>query len=119
MTLLFSLWRAVLQPVVPLVAWWAARATRRAGAGRPLTPEEAALARRLGVGDPAAVRVVVTAALPLPGPRWAHRLASALGFPAVESIGLGLGHTVFLHSAWARHPGLLAHDCREPSRPWS
>lgn len=111
MTPRFHLWRTALLPVVPLVAWWAGRTTLGARtAGRPLTPIETALARRLGVADPASVRVVVTPALPLPGPRWAHQLASRLGFPAIESIGLCLGHAIFVQSNWARHPEVLAHE---------
>lgn len=111
MTSRFHLWRTALVPVVPLVAWWAGRTGLRARiAGRPLTRAETDLARRLGVSDPASVRVVVTPALPLPGPRWVHRLASWLGFPAIESIGLCLGHAIFVHSNWARHPEVLAHE---------
>ena len=103
-------WLAALQPVIPLVSWWAARTSRRAAAtGRPLDEVEHRTAIRLGVQDPSAVRVVVTPHLPLPGPHWLHQIASRLGFPATECVGLCLGHTVFLHPSWSR-PAVLAHE---------
>ncbi|MFN0125697.1 MAG: signal peptidase II [Verrucomicrobiales bacterium] len=52
---------------------------------------------------------MVTSSLPLPGPRWLLRLASCLGFPATETIGLCLGHSIFLHPDW-NHPTVLAHE---------
>jgi len=110
MPIRFRFWRVVLAPVVPLAGWWARRVAEamRAG-GRPLTEEESEMARRLGVQDPAAVRVVVTRRLPWPGPCWLHRLVSRLGFPATEAVGLCLGQTIFLHPEYDR-PEMLAHE---------
>lgn len=111
MTPLFRFWRVALWPLVPLAVWWAGRTERSAlAAGRPLTAAESELARRLGVADPASVRVVAAPGLPLPGPRWVHRLASRLGFPAAESVGLCLGHGIFVHSQWAAHREVIAHE---------
>jgi hypothetical protein len=106
----YHLWRSALFPVIPAVAHWARRTARRAASGgRPLTAVEWLAARRLGVHNPSAVRIVVTPDLPLPGPRWLHRLASRLGFPATECIGLCLGHTIFLHPS-SNQPDVLAHE---------
>ncbi len=116
MSISLTVWRVVLWPVAPLAAAWASRAIGHIGImrpigpiGRTLTPVEQALATQLGVAAPERVRVVLTPTMPWPGPRWLHRLASRLGFPALESIGLCLGHTIFLHPAWAR-PAVLAHE---------
>lgn len=110
MNLCYHLWRSALFPVLPIIAHWAHRTARRAAtAGRPLDAVESLGARRLGVQNPSAVRVVVTPHLPLPGPRWIHRLASRLGFPATECIGLCLGHAIFLHPS-SFQPDVLAHE---------
>lgn len=108
---LFLFWSVVFWPLAPLAALWAAGAGRLAGrVGRVLTPEEQELAVRMGVAEPGRVRVVVAAEMPWPGPRWLHRLASRLGFPATESVGLCLGHAIFLHPAWAEQNDVLAHE---------
>jgi hypothetical protein len=105
------LWFAATAPVIPLITWWAATTSRQARrTGRPLTPEERQTALRLGVRDPSQVRITITPNLPLPGPRWLHRLASKLGFPATESIGLAIGYAIFLHPAFAHDPHVLTHE---------
>lgn len=98
-------------PLAPLGAVWAARAARLAWhKGRALTPPEQEMAARMGVAAPERVRVMVAPEMPWPGPRWLHRLVSRLGFPATESVGLCLGHAIFLHPAWAEKTEVLAHE---------
>jgi len=103
----------VLVPLAtPLVAAWAAWQRRRVLAlGRPLTPEQCAIAAAVGVQAPQRIRVLLVDRIPFPGGRLADRLALRWDLPGPHVDGMSLGHALLLrrHAATLR---LLAHECR-------
>jgi hypothetical protein len=47
----------------------------------------------------------------MPGPRWVHRFAQQLGFPALTAAGMSLGKGIYLQRKFEDRPILLAHEC--------
>lgn len=78
--------------------------------GRPLSDAEAAIARRLGVADPARVRVVVLDEFPLPDDPQLLALARRHGLGGRQEGGRTMGQAVLLKPRVAADPVVLAHE---------
>lgn len=87
--------RAALPRLVPRAIAWA-EATARNAAARPLSTEEAALARAVGVARPERVRLAEVDALPVPEDPELRAAGVEAGLLAPDAIGLTLGRTVFV-----------------------
>lgn len=104
--------QAAVLASLPWVGVWAWRMERRAvRGGRPLSPEELAMARGCGVGSPERVRVLVVDEIPFPGFRWMQRLAARWNFDGSQTIGMALRYGIFVRGDACGEPGLLAHEC--------
>jgi hypothetical protein len=106
-------WFGIVSSVVfPLAVQWARRREREVlRRGRPLSPEEMRLARRMGVREAQNIRVLETDRIPLPGAGLLGAAAHWTGFHRSEPWGMSLGYAVFIRHGW---PGsrdrLLAHE---------
>ena len=99
--------------LAPRVVSWAQQEEANALAhGRPLTPRMRALARSVGVSDPARVRIVVVDHVPLPDEPMLKAAADGLGFTKMNITGLTLGHAIFVRRGRDRDPLLLSHELR-------
>ncbi|WP_322039069.1 hypothetical protein [Burkholderia diffusa] len=85
------------------VAWADAQAAHGLARGVPLTPAQADDARIVGVAQPERIRVVVADRLPFPDTPALGAIARDTGLLAPGTIGLTLGHAVFV---------LRGHDTR-------
>ncbi|KWK72929.1 hypothetical protein WM16_17875 [Burkholderia ubonensis] len=95
---------AILPGALPAaVAWAEAQAARGLAQGAPLTPTLAADAHSVGVAQPERIRVVSAAQLPFPDEPALAELAREAGLLSPGTIGLTLGHAVFV---------LQGHDTR-------
>lgn len=78
--------------------------------GWPLSAEEQALAREIGVRHPERVRVVVTANLPWPRDPDLRREAARLGLDTLAEAGRAMGYAVLLKPSVAGEVQALAHE---------
>jgi hypothetical protein len=79
------------------IAWAEARARRAAEAGSPLTPDEQAIARAVGVGQPEWVRIeMVGDRLPMPDDPVLKAATMQAGLLGPGMVGLTLGHSIFI-----------------------
>lgn len=78
--------------------------------GRPLSPEERALAREVGVRHPERVRVVVTADLPWPQDSALRREATRLGLDRLAEAGRAMGYAVLLKPSVVGELQALVHE---------
>jgi hypothetical protein len=87
---------------VPVALWWARRREARIlHAGRPLTDDEALIARAVGVVHPERVRLLQL-------PRWPR----PIGWFSRDVTAMALGHAICCVGAEAMTPLLLAHELR-------
>ncbi|MCA8089303.1 hypothetical protein LGM65_00135 [Burkholderia anthina] len=94
----------ILPSVLPdAVAWAAAQAGHGLAEGLPPTPAQAGDARAVGVAQPERVRIVVADRLPFPDTPALGAIARDTGLLSPGTIGLTLGHAVFV---------LRGHDMR-------
>src|SRR4051812_5117199 len=104
---------ANLPNLLPLAIAWAeeqeAQALER---GRALGPSGISLAETVGVNQAAKVRVVVTAMLPRPEHPSLREAAQVLGMLGPDTVGLTLGHAVFLIAGQEEDHRLLSHELR-------
>ncbi|KAB0642508.1 hypothetical protein [Burkholderia latens] len=85
------------------VAWAGAQAAHGLASGVPLTPAQADDARAVGVAQPERIRVVIVDRLPFPDTPALGAIARDTGLLSPGTIGLTLGHAVFV---------LRGHDTR-------
>ncbi|RKU04110.1 hypothetical protein C7H84_07695 [Burkholderia sp. Nafp2/4-1b] len=85
------------------VAWADTQAANGLANGVPLTPAQADDARTVGVAQPERIRVVVADRLPFPDTPTLGAIARDTGLLSPGTIGLTLGHAVFV---------LRGHDTR-------
>jgi hypothetical protein len=101
----------LLKPIVSLVRRWAeAHEARVLCAGVPLTAEQRTDAARIGVREPGRVRLMAVESIPTPLdwlPAPARRLARAI---AGDTIGITLGHAIYLRRDWLNDRALLVHE---------
>jgi hypothetical protein len=93
------------------IAWAEARAKRAAEVGITLTAAEQEIARRVGVSQPARVRVEIVDELPLPEEPVLRAAALAAGLLGPEMAGLTLGHSIFIRRGH-NNRRLLSHELR-------
>jgi hypothetical protein len=105
---------AELHRLIPLACEWAeAQATELTAQGRPLTAEERALATAVGVREAERVRVAEVAVIPSPEHPLLARACRQLGFLGIETVGLTLGHGIYLRRGLrAGASATLAHELR-------
>jgi hypothetical protein len=102
----------LLPTLMPMaVAWAETQAAQGARAGAGLSPAREKLARMVGVARPDLVRLVIFDTLPLPQDPMLRSAALQTGLLGPGTVGLTLGHTVFIKQGHdtAR---LLAHEFR-------
>ncbi|MCA8377787.1 hypothetical protein LGN22_02710 [Burkholderia cenocepacia] len=85
------------------VAWAEAEAARGLAQGEPLTPAQADDARTVGVAQPDRIRVMEVDRMPFPDTPTLAAIARDSGLLAPGTIGLTLGHAVYV---------LRGHDTR-------
>ena len=95
---------------VPIAGWARWQERRILRHGRPLSPREASWASAAGVCDVAAIRLLVVDTIPMPGPRWLHRLAQGMKFPAMTAAGMSLGQGIYLVQRYAHNRQILVHE---------
>ncbi|MGU7774424.1 hypothetical protein ACV229_30130 [Burkholderia sp. MR1-5-21] len=93
------------------IAWAEAQAARGLAQGAPLTPEQADDARAVGVAHPDRIRIVTTGALPFPETPSLAAIARDAGLLSPGTIGLTLGHAVFVVEGHVNRR-LLTHEFR-------
>ncbi len=97
--------------VIPLAGRWAegleARILRE---GVPLTIEETADARALGVREPERVRLLSLASVPVPDDLILRAAAAAVQFITPATRGLALRYGIFVRSDCWRERRLIAHE---------
>ena len=99
----------LLAPPITLWIWLSQQRILRNG--RPLSEQETFLAKAVGVKNAAAIRVLALETVPMPGPRWTHRLAQGLGFPALTAAGMSSGKRIYLQRKFQDRRLLLAYEC--------
>ena len=98
---------------MPLAVEWAnTESARIVAEGAPLTASMTALAQRVGVRRPEAVRVLCVPAIPAPRHRELAAACAALGFLGSDTAGLTLGPGIFLRDDLAGDRRLWAHELR-------
>ena len=108
--------QALLQQVVDqsfdqILAWAEAEAQAAATKGRPLTPDEIALASKSGVQQPERIRIVETEQIKLPLVADIPEAAAMLGLDHAGPAGLTLGYAILARPE-ALSPRLIAHEAR-------
>jgi hypothetical protein len=102
----------LLPTLVPIaVAWAEAQAAQGARVGAGLSPAREKLARMVGVARPDLIRVVILDTLPLPQHPMLRSAALQAGLLGPGTVGLTLGHTVFIRQGYDT-ASLLAHEFR-------
>ena len=102
----------MLPTLLPLAISWAEEeAARVAITGRPLTSDEAAMARKVGVYAADRIRIQSCEHLPLPLDPLLQAAAIQAGLLGPSMVGLTLGHSVFIRMGH-ESPRLLAHEFR-------
>ena len=110
-------WTARLPVLLPLAASWAtAQSARILAEGAPLTAEASALAQRVGVRRPDAVRVLHVPVIPSPEHAELAAVCHALGFLGADTAGLTLGAGLFIREDLAGQRLLLAHELRHAAQ---
>ena len=94
------------------IAWAEQQAVAVALSGQPLTPAQAALARRVGVQHPELIRIQVVERFPLPQDAQVKAAAMRIGLDRPSIVGLTLGHSVMLRQGFENDPELLSHEFR-------
>ena len=108
--------RQALPALLPAaIAWAEARAKQAAEAGIALTAAEQEIARRVGVSQPARVRIETVEQLPMPEDPALRAAGLAAGLLGPGMVGLTLGHSIFLRRGTRdqrQHRRLLSHELR-------
>ena len=102
----------VFEQILPdAIAWVKAKSELGLATGRPLSPDELADARRVGVSAPEKIRVIVAQTLPLPDDADLREAALSTGLLGPDFCGLTLGHAIFIVEGHLSRR-LLTHECR-------
>jgi hypothetical protein len=104
---------AELPHLLPLASAWAEEQRARIlRTGRPLSPQEKGLAIEVGVRRPELVRLGLVDRIPSPEDERLKAACAQLGFLGEKTLGLTLGHGVYLRTDAAVSRRLLAHELR-------
>lgn len=102
---------AQFERLIPLAARWAkALETRILREGVPLSGEEMADARALGVREPERVRLLCLASVPTPEDVTLRAAAAAVQFLTPATRGLALRYGIFVRADCWRERALIAHE---------
>ncbi|WAS89735.1 hypothetical protein [Nannocystis punicea] len=93
------------------VRWAEAHEAEILRTGLPLDAKMQAVARAVGVRQPERVRLAVVARIPLPEDPDLRQAALSLGMLGPETIGLTLGHGIYVRKRPVS-TRLLSHECR-------
>lgn len=98
--------------IADAVSLWAERVTNPLPpAARPLKPNEQTLAEAAGVTQVNDVRIVIVDQIPFPDDPMLATLCERYGFLGETTLGLTLGHVIFLTPQVAGNAEILAHEC--------
>jgi hypothetical protein len=111
-TLVMDLAAAVSILVPRATAWAETQAQSCLLSGTPLSDSGLALARKVGVQNPELIRVGIVHALPVPDDPELRVMALQTGLLGAQTLGLTLGHAVFLRRGHETDPRLLRHEFR-------
>jgi hypothetical protein len=104
---------AQLVQIAPRVIQWAqVQAGQALRAGVPLSAEQVALARRVGVASPERIRVVLVEEIPLPDEPALKAASAQVGLSQSSAAGLTLGYAVIVRRGFERDARLLSHEFR-------
>ncbi len=102
---------AQFERLIPLAARWTEAFERRIlREGVPLSEEEIADARALGVREPERVRLLCLASVPTPEDVTLRAAAAAVQFFTPATRGLSLRYGIFVRADCWRERGLIAHE---------
>jgi hypothetical protein len=102
---------AQFETLLPLAAQWAAEEEQRAlREGVPLSEEETADAKTVGVRDPQRIRLLRVEAVPAPSHPQLRAAAEAIHFLSPETRGLTLQYGIFVRWDCWRDRVLIAHE---------
>jgi len=100
-----------LEELLPLAAQWAAEQQQRVLCqGVPLTQEELADAKTIGVQNPERVRLLRIDAIPVPAHPMLREASASINFLTAAPRGLALGLGIFIRSDCWRDRSLIAHE---------
>ena len=100
-----DLWNAVN-------AWAEQQAHLIATSGRPLTQQELAIAKKVGVLAPEKVRVLVVPAVPFPEDSTIHAIGVQVGLVAERTGGMTLGYGIFICDDQIGRSDIWPHEFR-------
>lgn len=98
--------------VVQVVPWAESLARDALAAGRPLDATQQCVAREVGVRNPAAVRILVVDAIPLPDTLALQAAARRTGISADRAGAMTLGHAILVLRGEEGDARLLRHELR-------
>jgi hypothetical protein len=75
-----------------------------------LVPEALESARQAGVVSPERVRLLAVPTIPLPPDLDLRQAAQTFGLITTATLGLTLGHGIFVATSYLRDPKLIAHE---------
>jgi hypothetical protein len=102
---------AQFETLLPLAAEWAAGQEQLIlREGVPLSPEEIADAKAIGVREPGRVRLLRVEAVPVPSHPQLKAAAQTIHFLSPETRGLTLQYGIFIRWDWWGDRALLAHE---------
>ena len=90
-----------------LARWSQSREREILKSGRPLSEDQIAFARQLGISQPENLRLEIRSRVPLPISIQLVSLARRIGFPLFHPSGMALGRGI---SATSDDPALLRHE---------
>ena len=98
--------------IVDAVSLWAERVGENLPPeARRLRPNEQTLAEAAGVEHVGGVRIVIVDRIPFPDDPLLAALCDRYGFLGETTLGLTLGHAIFLTPQVAENVEILAHEC--------
>jgi hypothetical protein len=104
---------AQVQILAPRVVQWAQEMEVQAlREGVPLDARARRIARAVGVRDPGRIRLIVGDGIPLPTEPVLRAAAQQVGISPATSLGMTLGHAVFVRRGLERDARLLSHEFR-------
>ncbi len=98
--------------ILPWVVRWAEGQEKRIlREGVPLSDEQMAIARLMGVANPEKIRILKVASIPPPGslmPGWAAKVSRHF---SPHTSGMSLRYGIFIRQEYWSDPYLMAHEC--------
>jgi hypothetical protein len=100
-----------LEELLPLAAEWAmAQQQQVLCAGVPLSPDELADAKAIGVRNPERVRLLQVDVIPVPAHPMLRAAAASIHFLTAAPRGLALDKGIFIRTDYWRDRELVAHE---------